>query len=112
MPTTPTNTAHYAIVLPPTPTLSPKSGVPSPVNGVDTRSPRTRSEKSGAVGNGGVSNVAASRLPQYSSEAADSPNGDDPWIGASSKAKAKSRQRSLRSVVTRSSAGQELENLR
>eukprot|EP00903_Cladosiphon_okamuranus_P011781 g11074.t1 len=115
LPTTPTNTAHYAIVPPPTPTPtpSPKSGRPSPANTVlvkDVKSPdprrfpRTKSTRSGAAGDGCVGSVAASRLPSCPSDSMASRSGHD--SGSKTTSNRVSRRRNVPSVVLRSSAGQ------
>lgn len=115
LPTTPTNTAHYAIVPPPTPTLSPKSGLPSPVSGAlamgltsSSRSPCMRSQKSSpAGGGGGGGNVAASKLPHDSSDTVHGSGGE-----TSAEVGPRRHGGRAQSVVMRSSAGQEWENSR
>lgn len=120
LPTTPTNTAHYAIVPPPTPTLSPKSGLSSPISGAmamgpdpSSRPPHMRSPKFGPASGGGGggalgSKVAASKLPQDSSDtAADGSAGE-----TSAEVWPRRNSGRAQSVVMRSSAGQEWENSR
>ncbi|CAM9662216.1 unnamed protein product [Scytosiphon promiscuus] len=114
LPTTPTNTAHYAIVPPPTPTLSPKSAPPSPCSSL-TWSPRSRIRK-GPIGGGGRGRnlTTASKLPQYPSETegdgdrldlAPALNG----MGGAVEVRLRDGCGKKQSVVSRSSAGQDRE---
>eukprot|EP00752_Nemacystus_decipiens_P012142 g10764.t1 len=118
LPTTPTNTAHYAIVPPPTPTLPPcpKPGLPSPANATlmkelkssgpgPRRSPPASNERSGAAGDGDIGCLPPSRLPSCPDDSVASPSGSG--SGGATVEGHGSRRRNVPSVVLRSSAGQE-----